>query len=354
MTQMAKNKQFGQDLVAAIQIDRASMFRTDAFRSFFLVAIALLFIYLFLKGKIKEEYMAIAILVFVLGDLWQVDKRYLNGDDFKKYKDLSKQFKLSAAESRIMQDTDPNFRVLNTTINIFNDASPNYFYNTIGGYHAAKLKRYQDLIEYRITPELSKLNQGFDQVPILNMLNMKYVVFGREENAVALNQNRLGNAWGVSKIVEVNNADDEMEAIGNFNPSQEAVVDIRFKEYYQNFEPNSSSNADIKLTNYEPMKLVYDFNSTKDELVVFSEIYYHGNEDWIAYLDDKEVPHFRANYVLRAMVVPAGEHTIEFKFHPPSYYLGEKISLAGSAIVILLLGAYLFKTFKPNKPEEKI
>lgn len=354
MTQMAKNKQFGQDLVTAIQVDRATMLQTDAFRSFFLVAITLLLIYLFVKGKIKEEYMAIALVVAVLGDLWQVDKRYLNGDDFKKLKNITKEFKLSAAESRIMQDTDPNFRVLNTTINMFNDASPNYFYNTIGGYHAAKLKRYQDLIEYRITPELSKLNQGFDKAPILNMLNMKYVIFGREENAVALNQNRLGNAWAVNKIVEVNTADDEMEAIGNFNPSQEAVVDVRFKEYYQNFVPNTGTNASIKLTKYEPMKLIYDFNSSKDELVVFSEVYYHGNEDWIAYIDGKEAPHFRANYVLRAMVVPAGEHTIEFKFHPSSYYLGENISLGGSAIIILLLGAYLFKAFKSTKTEEKI
>ncbi|MBD79630.1 MAG: hypothetical protein CL840_11990 [Crocinitomicaceae bacterium] len=350
MAEMTKSKDFGAALMDGIKEDRARMMRNDSLRSLGFILVALLLIYLYLKGKLKESYLAIGLTALITIDLWSVDKRYLNDDDFRKLKDISKNYKLTPAESQMLRDSDPHYRVLNTTVSIFNDAAPSYFYKTIGGYHAAKLKRYQDLIERQISPELRKLNEGFDNTPVLNMLNMKYVIFGKEANAIAQNTYSMGNAWFVNKIIEVNNADEEIEALTGFNPGSEVVIDKRFKELYSSWSQSFDSSGSITLTSYEPEQLAYDYNSSTDQLVVFSEIYYHGNKDWIAYIDGVEQKHFRVNYVLRGLVVPAGKHKIEFKFKPQVYYIGERISLAGSSIIVILLLVYFGKSFR--KPKE--
>ena len=350
MTQMTKSDAFARDLMEGIKEDRASMLSRDAWRSFLLITIALWLLYFFLLGKIKQTHLGIALSILILGDLWMVDKRYLNNDDFKKLKDISKNFSLSPAESKMLQDKDPHYRVLNTTVNIFNDASPAYYYKTIGGYHAAKLKRYQDLIENQISSELGKLNSGFSNTPILNMLNMKYIVFGKQENEVALNDLAMGNAWIVNQVIPVNNADEEMANMNNFDPTKEAIIDNRFKEMYAGFEPKPTSSGKISLSSYGPENLVYSFNSNQQEMVIFSEVFYHGNEDWVSFVDGVEKPHFRANYILRGMLIPSGEHTIEFKFKPRAYNLGENISLAGSGILILGLIALIIKSVR--KPKE--
>jgi len=324
--------------------------RSDSIRSLVFVLLALTLIFFYLKGKIKENQLGVIIAALILVDLWVVDKRYLNAEDFHKLKDVSKNFKLTPAEKRMLTDTDPNYRVLNTTVNIFNDAAPSYYYNTIGGYHAAKLKRYQDLIERQISPEMGKLNDGFNNTPVLNMLNMKYVIFGKEENAVALNEKAMGNAWFVNNVVEVDNPDEEIAALTGFDPANNVVIDKRFKEYYSSWSNTSDPAASIALTSYEPELVNYHFNSKVDQLVVFSEIYYHGNTDWIAYVDGVEQDHFRVNYVLRGMVIPKGEHNIEFKFRSKVYYMGEKISLAGSSLIVILLIIYFGKSFR--KPKE--
>ena len=341
MTTMTKSKDFGAAIIESIKEDRVDIMRKDSIRSLVLILLALSLIFFYLKGKLKETHLGIIMAFLILTDLWMVDKRYLNESDFHKLKHVSKNFKLTPAESRMLTDTDPNYRVLNTSVNIFNDAAPSYYYNTIGGYHAAKLKRYQDLIERQISPEMGKLNQGFDKTPVLNMLNMKYVIFGKDENSIALNEKAMGNAWFVNNVVEVNNADEEITALTGFNPTRDVIIDKRFKDYYGSWTNAQDAEASIVLTSYEPEVLSYHFNSKVDQMVVFSEIYYHGNTDWMAYVDGVEQDHFRVNYVLRGMVIPKGEHKIEFKFRPKIYYIGEKISLAGSGIIVILLLVYL-------------
>jgi len=350
MTSMTKSKDFGAAIIESIKEDRVDIMRKDSIRSLVLILLALSLIFFYLKGKLKETHLGIIMAFLILTDLWMVDKRYLNESDFHKLKHVSKNFKLTPAESRMLTDTDPNYRVLNTSVNIFNDAAPSYYYNTIGGYHAAKLKRYQDLIERQISPEMGKLNEGFDKTPVLNMLNMKYVIFGKDENSIALNEKAMGNAWFVNNVVEVNNADEEIMALTGFNPTRDVIIDKRFKDYYGSWTNAQDAEASIVLTSYEPEVLSYHFNSKVDQMVVFSEIYYHGNTDWMAYVDGVEQDHFRVNYVLRGMVIPKGEHKIEFKFRPKIYYIGEKISLAGSGIIVILLLVYLGKSFR--KPKE--
>lgn len=352
LEQMTKNKNFASALVASVREDRASIMQKDAWRSTIFLIIVLGLIYLMIKGKIKEQFFGLALAALVLIDLWGVDKRYLNEDDFVKSKDISKNFALTPAESQMLQDPDPHYRVLNTTVNIFNDASPSYYYKTIGGYHAAKLKRYQDLIEYHIGPQIQQLNNGFEGLNVLNMLNMKYVIFGKEANQVAMNNANLGDAWMVNNVIEVENPDAEIAALKTFNPKTEAIIDVRFKETYGSHQFDADPNATIELENYDPMILTYNFNSTKNEMVIFSEIYYHGNKDWKSFIDGQEVPHFRTNYVLRGLIVPAGNHKIEFKFEPKVYGISEKISLAGSGAFLILLIMYLVKTFK--KPQEEL
>mgnify|MGYP000586730885 CR=1 FL=1 len=352
MSQMTKSDAFAADLMNGIREDRASILSNDAWRTLGLIAIAMGLIYLFVIGKIKKNHLGIALSLFILADLWMVDKRYLNNSDFKKQKNMSKNFRLSPAESKMLQDTDPHYRALNTTVNIFNDASPAYFYNTIGGYNAAKLKRYQDLIENRISPEISRLNEGFEGLHTLNMLNMKYVIFGASENEVVLNPSAMGNAWFINNIAEVENADEEIAKLNSIDPRKTAVVDKKFNEFYEGFKFNSESNGTIKLTSYEPEELTYEFNSNKDEMVVFSEVFYHGNKDWISTIDGEVVPHFRVNYILRGMVVPEGKHEIVFTFKPPVYYLGENIALAGSGLIVILLGFYGFRTLKRKEKVE--
>ena len=350
MTSMTKSKDFGTAIIESIKEDRVDIMRKDSIRSLALILLALSLIFFYLKGKLKETHLGIIMAFLILIDLWMVDKRYLNESDFQILKHVSKNFKLTPAESRMLADTDPNYRVLNTSVNIFNDAAPSYYYNTIGGYHAAKLKRYQDLIERQISPEMGKLNEGFDKTPGLNMLNMKYVIFGKDENSIALNEKAMGNAWFVNNVVEVNNADEEIKALTGFNPTRDVIIDKRFKDYYGSWANAQDAEASIVLTSYEPEVLSYHFNSKVDQMVVFSEIYYHGNTDWMAYVDGVEQDHFRVNYVLRGMVIPKGEHKIEFKFRPKIYYIGEKISLAGSGIIVILLLVYLRKSFR--KPKE--
>lgn len=352
LEQMTKNKNFASALVASVREDRASIMQKDAWRSTIFLIIVLGLIYLMIKGKIKEQFFGLALAALVLIDLWGVDKRYLNEDDFVKSKDISKNFALTPAETQMLQDPDPHYRVLNTTVNIFNDASPSYYYKTIGGYHAAKLKRYQDLIEYHIGPQIQQLNNGFEGLNVLNMLNMKYVIFGKEANQVAMNNANLGDAWMVNNVIEVENPDAEIAALKTFNPKTEAIIDVRFKETYGSHQFDADPNATIELENYDPMILTYNFNSTKNEMVIFSEIYYHGNKDWKSFIDGQEVPHFRTNYVLRGLIVPAGNHKIEFKFEPKVYGISEKISLAGSGAFLILLIMYLVKTFK--KPQEEL
>ena len=327
------DKQYGEALSEALTLDRKSMFQSDSLRSLLFILIGFTAIWLHLVGKIKKTPLILALTVFVLCDVWVVNKRYLNNDNFKAKRKVLQPYTPTSADNQILRDSDPNFRVYNTTVSPFNDASTSYFHKSIGGYHGAKLKRYQELIDNHI----SKGN-----MQVFNMLNTKYFIVKGQNGPVAqLNPSALGNAWFVEEIIKVDNADSEIEKIGQISTANQAVVDKRF-DTPEILKLDSS--ASISLKSYKANHLTYESFSSIDQFAVFSEIFY--DKGWNAYIDGEKVPHVRANYVLRAMAIPSGSHTIEFKFEPSTYYTGEKISLASSSVLILMLIFVLYKEFK--------
>ena len=325
-------------MMAAIRADRASMLTADAWRSFIFILLAAVFLWAYLTDKLKK-YQVIAILaVLVLIDLWAVDKRYVNDNDFVRKSLVNVPFQPSQADELIMKDKDPDYRVMNMTVNPFNDASNSYFHKSIGGYHGAKLRRYQELIEHH----LSKNNMN-----VYNMLNTKYFIVQGEDKqpTVQINMQAMGNAWFVNDVKLVNNADEEIGALTSFNPAETAVVDKRFEASLKGHIITKDSIGTITLKEYKPNHLRYESNTGSDQLAVFSEIYY--DKGWNAYIDGKPAPYFRANYVLRAMIVPSGKHTIEYKFEPAVYRIGEKVSLASSLLlIVLLIGGGIFGWMK--------
>ena len=328
-------KEAGYPVEEIIQ-DRMSMLSSDAFRSLVFVALAGAVIFLVIKDKIKTNLAIGLFAVIFVADLWPVDKRYINNDNFISKRESKQIFAPTEIDNFILNDKDPNFRVFNASVNTFNDASTSYFHKSIGGYSGVKMKRYQEIIEHQIS------KQNFS---VLNMLNTKYFIIPTKEGAVPQrNPEALGNAWFVDSVMIVPNADSELTALSKFNPAKTAIVDKRFENEIKDFKTEADSGATIKLTKYEPEKLFYSSNSTKQRLAVFSEIYY--DKGWNAFIDGKPAPHIRVNYILRAMMVPAGKHEIEFRFEPQSYFLGEKISLASSAITIVLLLLVLFGEWK--------
>ena len=317
-------------LVDALQEDRSSQVSSDAMRSlvFILITAALLFVAHL--GKLKAGVSALIIAVLVLVDLWQVDQRFLNEDDFVRKGKAKNIIAPTEADKQILADKDPNFRVINLAANTFNDSKTSYFHKSIGGYHGAKLKRYQELIDSCI----SRTN-----LAVLNMLNTKYFITPDREGKPSVRKNplALGNAWFVSDVALVENADQELSYLNrdDFNPAQLAVIDKRFENELTGFTPSRDSLASIYFLEYKPNYLKYETEASKDQLAVFSEIYFANG--WNAYVDGQLKPHWRANYVLRSMIVPAGEHTVEFKFEPKIYRTGETISLAGSILLMLFV-----------------
>ena len=262
--------------------------------------------------------------------MWNVNKRYLNDDNFVRKNKVKIPYKPTQADNFILNDKDPNFRVFNSSVSTFNDASTSYFHKSIGGYHGAKLKRYQELIEFHIS-------QG--NMNVLNMLNTKYFI--SRDGKPQLNSAALGNAWFINNINLVMNADEEIDALKDFDAINTAIVDNRFSNYIIPNLDNSSST--IKLDIYKPNYLKYSSESTNDGIAIFSEIYY--NQGWDAYIDGVKTDYFRANYVLRALNIPKGNHSIEFKFKPAVYSISENISLASSLILFILLFLISYKEY---------
>ncbi len=330
-------------LITAIKQDRESAVRMDALRSLFFIAATFGVLWFMLKDKIKTNVAVITIAILFIVDLWPVGKRYLNDNNFVAKSKTQKPFEPSPADTQILQDTTPGFRVLNTTVNAFSDASTSYFHRSIGGYHGAKLKRYQELIENCI----SKNNMS-----VLDMLNTKYfIVSGQDKQPQAqINPGAMGAAWFVDTVKMVPNADAEIAALESFNPRNIAFVDERFENTLQSFKPQQDSTATVKLISIVCNDLVYETQTALPQFCVFSEIYY--DKGWNVYVDGQKADYVRANYVLRAMVVPAGKHKIEFKFEPQVYITGEKISLAGSILLLLLFAASAFMELKSDKDKK--
>ncbi|UOQ75725.1 YfhO family protein [Hymenobacter sp. 5516J-16] len=322
----------------ALRADRASLLRTDVFRSLFFVAAAAGVLWFFLQRKLSAGLAATLVGVLTLIDLWGVDKRYLNDGNFQQ-ETIAEQFVPTPADQQILQDKDPNYRVLNVQ-NPFNEAQTSYFHKSIGGYHGAKLRRYQDLIERQISQ---------NNTQVLNMLNTRYVIVPGQQGQpqqVQRNPGALGNAWFVSQVQKVQNPDQEISALTSLNAATTAVVDAsKFPQVKTSYP---TAGASIGLTKYSPNELTYRSNAPAEGLAVFSEIYYQ--DGWNAYIDSKLVPHLRANYVLRALPVPAGSHTIEFKFEPTEYAIGNTVSMISSVLLIAALLGALFYALK-RRPE---
>jgi hypothetical protein len=325
------SKGFPEWAMDAMRLDRAGYLRMDIFRSVFFIAVTAGILWAFVNEKIQAYTFYAILAVAVIIDLTSVDKRYLNADNFRSGKTLEREaFAMTPADEQILQDKD-YYRVYNLTKSSFSDATTSYFHKSIGGYSGIKLGRYQDLIAGQL--DSNKNNTG-----VLNMLNMRYVIIPNQktgEGIVQRNPQAMGNAWVVPAYKIVANADEEMKSLDSINPAAIAYIDKRFEDQLKGLTIQFDSSASIKLTSYHPNRLQYKSKAATEQLAIFSEIYYQPG--WNAYVDGKPVEHFRANYVLRGMRIPAGEHVIDFKFEPAHYFIGEKISFIGSIVLFLFL-----------------
>ena len=417
-------------LVDAIVSDRKSLMRMDALRSLFFVLAGAGAMWMFYNDKLKKTAALTLIGLIVFIDLFGVGKRYLSSDDFISQSDYKSYFQQTNADMQILQDPTLDYRVMNLSGNTYQDAGTSYWHKSVGGYHAAKLRRYQELIEN----QLSKGNRN-----VIDMLNTRwFITKGQQQQGqnsppmAQPNMSALGNCWFADSIIYAANADEEINLVGpmfemnsvngkpflvngkasttsrfgnhdkvifvngndtaeleasqlnaligstdtihvegksfmtgtgksdhstftlnyyyNFNPGKYVIIDKRFEIDVKAFKNGRDSSATISLKSYEPNHLVYESNSTKENLAVFSEIYYQPG--WVATIDGKEMPHVRANYVLRAMLLPAGKHKVEFTFAPQSFYLGEKVSMISSAIMLLLFFGMLYMEWKKSQSQK--
>ncbi|MCU0461914.1 MAG: YfhO family protein [Bacteroidales bacterium] len=330
--------------------DRKDLLKSDAFRSLIFIIVGAGAIIVFLYEKLKKEYSILILGLLILVDLWGVDRRYLNADRFVKPAVLQKSFTPTTADAAILSDKS-HFRVWNRSVSTFNDNSPtSYFHNSIGGYHGAKLKRYQELIDSALTRDIFRFDSMsvsvkteadlvriFNSTPIMNMLNTKYIIYNPDYPPL-LNPKAFGNAWFVEEVSLAENANTELSALITVNPAREAVIDISFADLVTSSKYQVNETDKIELVSFRSNELVYKYSAGGERLVIFSEIYYPAG--WKCFIDSRESKHFRADYVLRAMVLPAGDHEVKFVFDPSSYRNGNRISLASSILLILLLAGY--------------
>lgn len=353
-------------IIANLEEMRVHLFTSDAWRSFFIVTIGTLLLLAYNAKKLKATWTVAAIALLCLGDMWSVNKRYLYDEQFIPKSEQTATFRKTQTDELILQDPSLDYRVLNFAGNTFEENNTSYWHKSVGGYHAAKLRRYQEMIDHHIAKEMQAAYQEvataggqMDSVnsakfPVLNMLNTKYFIFpaGQQGQTVPIeNPYTFGNAWFIDKIQYVNNANEEIDAIGQVDLQQTAIVDSKFKEALQGVnEGYKDSLSTIRLTSYEPNQLVYETSSPQDGIVVFSEIYYPG---WTATIDGKPADIARADYILRAMNVPAGKHTIEMRFDPQSLHITEGIAYGAMALllvgVIILIWIYRKKYSENSK-----
>ena len=344
-------------LKETLPLDRAALLRGDSLRSLAFILVSAGLIWLYAKNFLKTQLAYTLFGILMLVDLVPVAMRYLNNDNFKSPRRYEALIEASPADNIILQDKS-QYRVLDATVNIFNDASPSYFHKNIGGYHAAKLRRYQELINIHIEKEIGQLFGAFgrakttdvvtntmDSLGVLNMLNMKYLIYNKQ-TAPLINPHANGNAWFVSKVKIAENANDEMNQLGKINTKTEMVVDKEFASQLP-AKLTSDTSAHIALSSYKPNDLKYIFNSKTDQVAVFSEIYYKNG--WNAYINGQKAPYVRANYLLRAMPLKAGNYEVEFKFEPLSYSVGNTIALISSVLLLLSILGYIFWSLKKSE-----
>ena len=364
---LRSNPDFVDNMVNALREDLRSLLRSDAFRSLIFIVLSAGVFFASWKGKLKTMPAVALLGILLLVDLWGVDKRYLNKEHFVTERNFDSQFAPRPVDNAIHQDTDLSYRVLDLTVNTFNDAIVSYHHKTIGGYSPAKLQRYQDLIDFHIAPEMramiddvnsamstartvGDLENALGYYPVLSMLNTKYIVVDPGSLPLTYDR-RLGNGWLVSRVRTAPTADAEMSALGEIDPAVEAVIFDPEAPEGTVTEYAGADSGRVELVYYSPNRLRYDVSAPAKGLAVFSEIYYPAG--WKAYVDGEEKPILRADYVLRALLIDEGEHEVEFVFAPDSFVVGRDISLASSiAIIVLLAGAVLYSILFANKRKQ--
>lgn len=346
-------------LMEQMAIARASLLKADALRSFIFIALGAASLWFWGKGKLALQYLLGALAIIILIDMWFVDRRYLNNEKFEN-KSANQDFVESKADRFILNNNDSDYRVL-ALGNPFNEVRTSYFHKSVGGYHGAKLRRYQDVIDRYLGAEHQSLIMAlqnrelaedslmkvFASKPILNMLNAKYIIYNPDAEPI-INSGVQGNGWFVQNVKVAKSADEEIAFLGSANLTQTAIVQATVPSEVKEFKAPSVS-GNIKLSTYKPNHLTYEVYSPQNQVAVFSEIYYP--KGWNAYIDGKLTNHFCANYILRGMYVPAGKHVVEFKFEPSSFQTGKMLSYFGSLLVLLAIGYFIFWRHKTGLKE---
>ena len=328
---------------------RAELVSSDALRSFIIIGIGCSLLWLYASGKLRSSLTIAGITILCLADMWGVNKRYLNDAQFVPHSIRTETFTKTNTDELILQDTSLDYRVLNFATSTFDDNNTSYWHKSVGGYHPAKLRRYQEMIEHHISPEMQAAYKAIataggemdsvdaNKFRILNMLNTKYFIFpaGQQRQTVPiLNPHAYGNAWFVNKVQYVNNANEEIDALDSIIPTETAVVDARVKDVLKGAtESYKDSLSSIRLTSYAPNRLTYETNNAQDGIAVFSEIYYP--DGWHVTIDGQPAELARADYILRTMYVPAGQHTIEMRFDPTSLHVTEGIAYGALALLVI-------------------
>lgn len=349
------------ELMSNLEKARTEIFKSDARRSLMFIGLASLFLFLFMTHKLKKELLMITLGIFFIADQWQVAYRYLNNQNFVPKAQYDAPPAKSEADEQILADQSLDYRVLNLSVNTFNDASTSYYHKSIGGYHGAKLKKYQEIIDFHLGKEIASFQSGintaagndsamkilYNQLGILNMLNTKYIILPTKDYLIPLKNNEAnGNAWFIKQVKEVKNADEEITELGKINTKSDIVIQQKNKAGLE-IQPSYSGEGTITLVSYKPNDLVYEADTKGSQFAVFSEIYYP--KGWNAYLDGNLVNHTCVNYILRGMNIPSGKHKIEFKFEPKIYKTGNTIAMLGSILLLVSVGFSLFMFYKKEK-----
>ena len=331
-----------QTFATQLENVRVEIFKKDAMRSLLFIIVAAAVILLNIKGKMKSNVMFASLAVLVVADMFTIDRRYLNNDNFIDKRKFDKPFVISDIDKAIMNDSSLDYRVINLATSTFNDAGTSYFHKSVGGYHGAKLRRYQDIIDHYLS---DKTDANYFKV--LNMLNTKYIIYPRDNKlSYYPNYEAFGNAWIVSDIQWVATPNDEIDAIATTDVKNVAIVNEEFKDVIGDFTATPTEGT-IQLVDYEPNQLTYNFDSSKDELVVFSEIW--TKKGWIMWIDGVESSLFRSDYILRSAIIPAGQHEIVMRYEPRIWKVGNAIQLLTSFILVAGLIFAVYVTYKKKK-----
>jgi len=342
--------------IAELEKVRISIFRKDSIRSFLFISLAAALIVAYGKNRLRQHALTASLILLILIDMASVSSRYLNSNNFVSKRKVETPFQASAANTAILKDTDPGYRVLDLTVSTFNDAGASYFHHSVGGYHGAKLQRYQDLIDHHLQAEILAINTVMRDSPdllsiqevlrnnqALNMLNTRYLIFNPQSPPIR-NIYAFGDAWPVDEIIWVDSPDQEIELLESYELSKTAIIHHEFKELIPEQTASDSISGTVQLTSYRPNELIYHADLNQEGIVVFSQVWYTAG--WKAYVNGQEQPLIRADYILRALVLPEGQSEIVMKFESKVWKIGQKVSLASSSLLFLLIIAWALTVWR--------